>query len=129
MHAGAAMLAIQEDVPVAPCAVDTFGWSLTNRRTCCVVWGEPLRLDLPRTGKGYKEGTAVLEELVLGLWRQATQATADGFPATLPDGSRREPPVPHDEGITHPDLPSWPVEDWAARPLGPVYRSERITAA
>ncbi len=57
MHPGAAMLAIQEGVPLVPCGIDTFGWNLKNRRRCCLVWGEPVELDLPRTGKGYKEGS------------------------------------------------------------------------
>jgi len=77
MHPGAAMVAIQEEVPVVPAGIDTFGWGLRNRRTCCVVWGEPIRLDLPRTGKGYKEGAALLEEEVVRLWRVAAQAVAE----------------------------------------------------
>jgi 1-acyl-sn-glycerol-3-phosphate acyltransferase len=125
MHAGAAMVAIQEDVPVVPCGLDSFGWSPRNRRACCVVWGEPVRLDLPRTGKGYKEGTAVLAELVTGLWRRAAQAAADGFPERLPDGLERTAPVRGSRVIWHPDLPDWPVEPWAEAPLGPVYRPSR----
>ena len=80
MHAGAAMLAIQEDVPIVPCGVDTFGWSFKNRRTCCVVWGEPVRLDLPRNGKGYKEGTRILEEIVTGLWESPRRPAPTGSP-------------------------------------------------
>jgi 1-acyl-sn-glycerol-3-phosphate acyltransferase len=122
MHPGAAMVAIQEDVPIVPGGIDTFGWSLRNRRICCVVWGEPIRLDLPRTGKGYKEGAAVVEELVTALWRTAAQAAADGFPATLPDGSRRARTIRSRDTICHPELPAWPEDEWAAGPLGPVYR-------
>jgi 1-acyl-sn-glycerol-3-phosphate acyltransferase len=122
MHAGAAMIAIQEDVPVAPCGLDTFGWSLRNRRPCCLVWGEPIRLDLPRTGKGYKEGAAVLEEEIVRLWRQAAQATADGFPETIGEGLRRERPVKARKALWYPELAAWPDEAWAEGPLGPVYR-------
>jgi 1-acyl-sn-glycerol-3-phosphate acyltransferase len=122
MHPGAAMIAIQEAVPVIPCALDTFGWSPRNRRKCCVVWGDPLRLDFPRTGKGYKEGTAVLEEEVKRLWRIAAQATADGFPLELEGGLRRARSFGAREGTIHPDLAAWPAEDWAAGPLGPLYR-------
>ena len=122
LHAGAAMIAIQEDVPVVPCGLDSFGWSLKNRRKCCVVWGEPVRLDLPRTGAGYKEGTAVLAELVTGLWRTAAQAVADGLPETLPNGLGRSDPLDAPEVALHPDLPTWPEEPWAEGPLGPVYR-------
>jgi 1-acyl-sn-glycerol-3-phosphate acyltransferase len=125
MHAGAAMLAIQEGVPVVPAGVDTFGWTPWNRRPSCIVWGEPFRLDLPRNGKGYKEGTEVVQEQVTGLWRIAAQAVADGLPETLPGGLRRTPPVPPREGLVYPELATWPVEDWAAEPLGPVYRANR----
>jgi 1-acyl-sn-glycerol-3-phosphate acyltransferase len=125
MHAGAAMLAIQADVPLIPCGIDSFGWSLGNRRRCCVVWGEPVRFDLPRNGKGYKEGTAVVQERITALWRLAAQAVADGFPATLPDGSSGRGPLGRGEYISHPELPSWPTEDWAVEPLGPVYRPKR----
>ena len=125
MHAGAAMLAIQEDVPVVPCGIDTFGWSLRNRPTSGLVWGEPFRLDLPRNGKGYKEGTLIVQERVTALWRMAAQAAADGFPETLPDGSRRGKHVKASEWFSEPDLPNWPVDDWAVEPLGPVYRAKR----
>jgi 1-acyl-sn-glycerol-3-phosphate acyltransferase len=129
MHAGAAMIAIQEDVPVVPCGVDSFGWSVRNRRRCCVVWGEPVRLDLPRTGKGYKEGTALLEERVHRLWRQAAQAAVDDFPPMLADGSRRAGPLGRRHTLPHPELPPWPHEEWAVVPLGPVYRPRMLTAA
>lgn len=127
MHAGAALIALQEDVPIVPCGIDTFGWSVRNRRTCCVVWGEPVRLDLPRTGKGYKEATAVVEELIRGLWRQAARATADGFPPVLPNGLRRGSARRREQTIEEPDLPTWPDEEWAAGPLGPVYRRRTLT--
>src|SRR5262245_9432449 len=71
MHAGAAMLAIQEGVPVVPAGIDTFGWTPRNRRPSCIVWGEPVELDLPRNGKGYKEGTEIVQGQVTGLWRIA----------------------------------------------------------
>jgi 1-acyl-sn-glycerol-3-phosphate acyltransferase len=125
MHAGAAMLAIQTGVPLVPCGLDSFGWSLRNRRPCCVVWGEPLTLDLPRNGRGYKEGTAVVEERVTELWRLAAQAVADRFPDALPDGARRAPPLRSPRTLAYPELAPWPTEPWAAEPLGPVYRSQR----
>lgn len=126
MHPGAAMVAIQEEVPIVPCGIDTFGWSLKNRRPCCVVWGDPISLDgLPRSGKGYKEGAAIVGEEVTRLWRIAAQAVADGFPAELPDGSRRSRPVPSGGFIMCPELPAWPAEPWAEGPLGPVYRPDR----
>jgi 1-acyl-sn-glycerol-3-phosphate acyltransferase len=125
MHAGAAMLAIQEDVPLVPCGIDTFGWSVKNRRTSALVWGEPIRLDFPRNGKGYKEGTVVVQEHVTALWRMAAQAAADGFPETLPNGLRRSGKIKARDTITLPELPNWPDAEWAAEPLGPVYRANR----
>ena len=125
MHPGAAMLAIQEGVPLIPCGVDSFGWNLKNRRTCALVWGDPVMLDLPRNGKGYKEGTAIVEELITGLWRQAAQAAADGFPETIAGELTRSRPIRPSDTIIYPDLPTWPVEEWAATPLGPVYREHR----
>jgi 1-acyl-sn-glycerol-3-phosphate acyltransferase len=125
MHAGAAMLAIQEGVPVVPAGLDTFGWTPRNRRPSCVVWGEPFRLDLPRNGKGYKEGMAIVEEQVTGLWRIAAQAVADDLPETLPGGLRRTGPIQPRDAFIYPELPNWPDEEWAAEPLGPVYRPRR----
>jgi 1-acyl-sn-glycerol-3-phosphate acyltransferase len=125
MHPGAAMLAIQEGVPLVPCGVDTFGWNLKNRRTCALVWGNPVMLDFPRTGRGYKEGTAVVEELVTGLWRRAAQAAADGFPETLEDGITRARTIWPSRTYIYPELAAWPEEEWAKGPLGPVYRDTR----
>jgi 1-acyl-sn-glycerol-3-phosphate acyltransferase len=125
MHPGAAMLAIQEGVPLVPCGIDTFGWNLKNRRTCALVWGEPITLDLPRNGKGYKEGTAIVGRLVTQLWRQAAQAAADGFPETLPNGLTRSGKIPPRETYWYPELEAWPEDEWAAAPLGPVYRAHR----
>ena len=126
MHPGAAMVAIQEGVPVVPCGLDTFGWSIKNRRTSAVVWGEPIHLDLPRTGKGYKEGSAIVEAEIVRLWRMAAQANADGFPKELPDGAKRA----RARASLHktPGLPSWPGDDWAEGPLGPVFKASRAVS-
>jgi 1-acyl-sn-glycerol-3-phosphate acyltransferase len=120
-HAGAAMIAIQEGVRLVPFGLDTFQWSLKNRRTCAMVWGEPIDLSgLPRNGKGYKEGAAVADEAILGLWRQAAEAVVAGLPETLPDGSRRTGPLSGDD-VSYIDATPWPDDDWARGPLGPVY--------
>lgn len=120
-HPGAAMLAIQEGVPLVPCGMETFGWSLANRRPCALVWGDPIDLGgLARNGRGYKEGTAILEQEILRLWRQAGEAVAAGFPERLPDGTRRHGHMGRGSSIVL-DAEPWPREPWAARPLGPVY--------
>ena len=119
---GAAMIAIQEGVPVVPCGVEAFGWSFKDRRRCAAVWGEPLDLSgLPRGGRGYKEGSLLIEEAIVRLWRLAGEAVAAGFPEELSDGSRRSAYLAgRDVHLEH-GLRAWPDEPWAAGPLGPVY--------
>ncbi len=100
---GAAMLALQEGVPLVPCAVETFGWTRRNRRRCCVVFGEPLDLDgLPRNGRGYRAATELLRREVTRLWRLAAQASTAGFPTALPDGTPRSQPVRPGQAIATP---------------------------
>jgi len=77
LHPGALMIAMQEGVPVIPCAVDTFGW-------------RPLSVDdLPRNRKGYAEAGERVGEEIVRLWRLAVAASAAGLPEELPDGARR----------------------------------------
>ena len=121
-HAGAAMVAIQEGVPVVPCGIDTFQWSMSNRRPCALVWGEPLDLGgLGRNGRGYKEGARIVDEAILGLWRQAAQAVVERFPEELEDGAVRSAQIGSCAALRT-NGPSWPHEDWAKEPLGPIYR-------
>ena len=120
-HAGAAMIAIQAGVPVVPSGLDTFQWSFANRRPCAVVWGDPIDLSaLPRNGRGYKEGAAIVDEAILRLWRQAAEAALEGLPKQLPDGAVGHPPL-HDMQVTFVDAVPWPDDEWAKVPLGPVY--------
>jgi 1-acyl-sn-glycerol-3-phosphate acyltransferase len=126
VHPGAVMIALQEGVPIVPCGIDTFGWSLSNRRQCAVVFGDPISLEgLPHTGRGYKEGAAVVEEAIHRLWRQAAQAVVDGCPEVLPDGTRRARRVRPSEVHRVEGARPWPDEPWAAEPLGPVFAGAR----
>ncbi len=126
VHPGAAMLAMKEGVPVIPCGVDTFRWSLRNPRRCCVVFGEPIDLaELPHNGRGYKEGARTIETAIFRLWRQAAQAIVDGFPERLPDGSKRHSALRVSEGARIRGAAPWPGEPWARGPLGPVWRERR----
>ena len=73
------MIAMQEGVPVIPCAVDTFGWRPWNRRVCSVVWGEPLSVaDLPRNRKGYAEAASASARRSSGsgAWRSPPRPPA-----------------------------------------------------
>jgi 1-acyl-sn-glycerol-3-phosphate acyltransferase len=90
VHSGALTIAMKEDVPVIPCGLESFGWTRTNRRPCCVVWGEPMRFDgIACNGQGYKQAAEILRLELLRLWRQAAGAVAAGFPPKLHDGTLR----------------------------------------
>ena len=56
---GAAMVALQEDVPVVCGAIHgSQDWKLGNFAPVSIAWGEPMRFDgLPRGGKGYREAS------------------------------------------------------------------------
>jgi len=83
---GAAMVALQESVPIVPAAIyGSNEWKPGNFHPISVAWGEPLRFDgLPKGGKGYREASeqvqAKIQELhswlremhELGRPRQAT---------------------------------------------------------
>jgi 1-acyl-sn-glycerol-3-phosphate acyltransferase len=123
-HAGAAMVAMQEGVPVVPVGVDTFGWSLENRRPVAVAIGEPLDLSgFSRNGRGYKEATGLVEAEVTRLWHLAAQAVADGFPDRLRDGTLRDPEPRLRDVEPSAGLRPWPTESWAEVPLGPLYKA------
>ena len=67
---GAAMVALQEKVPVVPVAIHgTQHWKVGNFAPVSVAWGEPLRFDeLPRNAKGYREASARIQEEIHRLW-------------------------------------------------------------
>jgi 1-acyl-sn-glycerol-3-phosphate acyltransferase len=91
---GGLMIAMQEGAPVVPLGLDTFGWSPVNRRSCALVFGDPIELDhLPRNRAGYAEAAQLVQEEIARLWRLAVEAAAAGLPPALPDGTRRDPPV------------------------------------
>lgn len=91
---GAMMIALQEGVPIIPCGVYSFGWSLRNRMPCAVVWGNPIDVsELPRSGGGYKRAAEIVGAEIIRLWRQAAEANAAGFPLRLADGTSRVGPA------------------------------------
>jgi 1-acyl-sn-glycerol-3-phosphate acyltransferase len=67
---GAAMVAIQEGVPIVPAAIHgSHTWRLGNWHPVSVAWGEPFTLDgLPRGGKGYREGSIEIQRRLRTLW-------------------------------------------------------------
>ena len=67
---GAAMVAINEDVPVSCAAIyGSYEWRLGNFSPVSVAWSTPMTFDgLPRGGKGYKEASAEIEREIRSLW-------------------------------------------------------------
>src|SRR5947209_311982 len=82
---GAAMVALQEDVPVIPIAVyGTQFWKIGNFAPCSIAFGEPVRFEgLPRGGKGYKEATAEIERRIHLLVEWLAGVHAQGRPRGL----------------------------------------------
>ena len=67
---GAAMVAINENVPVICAAIrGSFEWRLGSFSPVSLAWGAPLSFDgLPRGGKGYKEASVEIEREIRKLW-------------------------------------------------------------
>jgi 1-acyl-sn-glycerol-3-phosphate acyltransferase len=82
---GAAMIALQEDVPVVPIAIyGTQRWRIGNFAPCSVAFGEPLRFEgLPKGGKGYKEATAEIERRIVVLFDWLAGLHEQGRPRGL----------------------------------------------
>ena len=87
---GAAMVALQEGVPVVPGTIyGSQHWRLGNFAPVTVAWGEPLHFDeLPRNAKGYREASAEIEREIRRLFDWLTDVHAVGRPAVA------VPPVP-----------------------------------
>jgi 1-acyl-sn-glycerol-3-phosphate acyltransferase len=79
---GAAMVALQERVPIVPAAIHgSQFWKLGNFEPVSVAWGRPLLFDgLPATGKGYREASVEIQREVHGLWRFLVDAHVLGRP-------------------------------------------------
>jgi 1-acyl-sn-glycerol-3-phosphate acyltransferase len=67
---GAAMVAINEEVPVICSAIyGSFEWRLGNFSPVSLAWGTPMSFDgLPRGGKGYKDASVEIEREIRKLW-------------------------------------------------------------
>lgn len=80
---GAAMVALQEDVPVVPAAIHgTQSWRFGNFHPVSIAWGQPMTFEgLPRSGKGYREGSRLIQDEIHGLWRWLVELHEAGRPA------------------------------------------------
>jgi 1-acyl-sn-glycerol-3-phosphate acyltransferase len=79
---GAAMVALQERVPVVSAAIHgSQFWKPGNYEPVSVAWGRPLAFDgLPANAKGYREASAEIQREIHGLWRFLVDAHALGRP-------------------------------------------------
>jgi len=79
---GAAMVAIQEGVPVVPVGVyGTQFWKIGNFAPCSIAVGEPFLLEgLPKGGRGYKEGSHEIERRIRVLFDWLEGVHARGRP-------------------------------------------------
>jgi len=79
---GAAMVALQEDVPVVCAAIyGSHEWRLGNFKPVSIAYGEPMRFTgLPRNAKGYREASAEIEAELRRLWEWLRDLHAAGRP-------------------------------------------------
>jgi 1-acyl-sn-glycerol-3-phosphate acyltransferase len=90
---GAAMVAIQEGVPVVPAAIHgSQHWKWGNWAPVSVAFGEPMRFDEhPRNSRGYREATDEIEAEIRRLWEFLVRVHAHGRPHAVPPRRERVP--------------------------------------
>ena len=89
---GAAMVALQEGVPVVCGAIyGSDQWKLGNFAPATVAWSEPLRFEgLPRGGRGYREGSAEIQREIRRQWEWLRDLHAAGRPCNAVPPKRLE---------------------------------------
>jgi 1-acyl-sn-glycerol-3-phosphate acyltransferase len=82
---GAAMVALQENVPVLPAAVrGSESWRGWNFHPVTLAWGQPMSFTgLPANSKGYREATAEIAREIHRLWEWLGEVQAQGRPRGL----------------------------------------------
>jgi 1-acyl-sn-glycerol-3-phosphate acyltransferase len=82
---GAAMVALQEDIPVVPAAIHgTVEWRIGNWKPVSIVWGEPLRFEgLPKNARGYRDASQRVEDELHRLWRWLVDVHEAGRPVAV----------------------------------------------
>ena len=88
---GAAMVALQESVPIVPVAIHgTQTWRPGGFQPVSIAWGEPMTLDgLPKGGRGYKEASALLQAEIRRLWDWLVEVHELGRPPGVPPAARQ----------------------------------------
>jgi 1-acyl-sn-glycerol-3-phosphate acyltransferase len=90
---GAAMVAIQEGVPVVPAAIHgSQYWKWGNWAPVSVAFGEPMRFDEhPRNSRGYREASEEIEAGIRRLWEFLVRMHEAGRPRAVPPRRERVP--------------------------------------
>ena len=93
---GAAMVALQEGVPIVPVAVHgSQYWSPGNFRPVSIAFGTPLVFgEMPRGGKGYREASEILQREIRRLWSWLVDMHAQGRPDGTPPVTTAERDAP-----------------------------------
>jgi 1-acyl-sn-glycerol-3-phosphate acyltransferase len=83
---GAAMVAIQEGVPVVPAAIHgSQHWAWGKWPEITVAFGEPMRFnEYPRNSRGYREATGEIEAEIRRLWEFLVHMHELGRPRAVP---------------------------------------------
>ena len=92
IQAGAAMVGLQEGVPIVPVAVHgSQTWKPFNFHPVSIAFGEPLLFDgLPKGGKGYKEASALLQARIQELFEFLVEMHELGRPDAVPPRYERD---------------------------------------
>ena len=79
---GAAMVALQEGVPIVPVAVHgTQTWKPGNFKPVSIAWGMPMTFEgLPSGGRGYREASAQIQAEIRKLWEWLVEQHELGRP-------------------------------------------------
>ena len=79
---GAAMVALQEGVPIVPVAVHgSQTWKPGNFHPVSIAWGEPMTFDgLPKGGRGYREASVLVQAEIRRLWEWLVEQHERGRP-------------------------------------------------
>jgi 1-acyl-sn-glycerol-3-phosphate acyltransferase len=90
---GAAMIAIQEGVPVLPAAVHgSQFWTPRNRHPVSIAFGEPMRFaGHPRNSKGYAAASAEIQAEIRRLWEWLVRMHELGRPSGTPPRREKAP--------------------------------------
>jgi 1-acyl-sn-glycerol-3-phosphate acyltransferase len=82
VKSGAAMVALQEDVPVVCAAIHgSQHWRPGNFHPVSIVWGAPMRFEgLPSGAKGYREASGEIQREIRRLWEWLVEIHAQGRP-------------------------------------------------